>query len=288
MKLFNITHRNKEVDLMSEIIFLHLKDLEDLNHRPSTIEARRKHLSRFCAWIHCNDIEHIDHDLIMRYLDRHKVSANYRASEINHLKKFFAWAYDEGHIKENPAARLKRPIRRRGLPRPIGTIDLKRALEASEGEMRAWLFLAAFAGLRACEIAQLSGEDIDRERKLLIIREQKGGSSGSVPMNQALEPILEAYPKTGWLFKKKCGNHIEAAYVSKRANLFLHDLDIDDTFHSLRHWFGTNCYRNSKDLRATQEAMRHTSPESTQIYTLIESETIRHTVEALPNIGDVA
>jgi len=39
-------------------------------------------------------------------------------------------------------------------------------------------------------------------------------------------------------------------------NRWLHErMGLNDTFHSLRHWFGTQLYRSSRDLRLVQDLM---------------------------------
>jgi integrase len=276
-----------EVRSVEQIISYHLKYLEQTNHRPSTIESRRKHLNRFFFWVHCHQIEMIDHYVLMDYLDRHVVSPNHRSCEIDHLKVFFRWAEREGYIQDNPSLKLERPKRRRGLPRPIPDEKLRLALSRAEGDVKAFLVLAAYGGLRACEIAQIKGEHVDWERNILVIKEQKGGSTGSIPLNGMISDILWNYPKRGYVFRKLDGSDepLKAHNVARKANDFLHGIGIDDTFHSLRHWFGTQCYRKSRDLRATQEALRHRSPDSTQVYTKIEFDEVRMLVDSLPKLG---
>ena len=70
--------------------------------------------------------------------------------------------------------------------------------------------------------------------------------------------------------------------VSKLCNEYLHDIGIDDTLHSLRHWFATSVYVSSgRDLRATQELLGHESPASTQIYTYVDPGTLTLAVEGI-------
>ena len=72
-------------------------------------------------------------------------------------------------------------------------------------------------------------------------------------------------------------------HVSQITNRYLHDIGIAHTLHTLRHWFGTNCYRVSgRDLRATQELMGHESPASTQVYTWVDPGELAEAVGRLP------
>jgi site-specific recombinase XerD len=48
------------------------------------------------------------------------------------------------------------------------------------------------------------------------------------------------------------------------------------TAHQLRHWFATQAYRGSRDLRVVQELLGHASPTTTAIYTAFSrTESVR-------------
>lgn len=60
--------------------------------------------------------------------------------------------------------------------------------------------------------------------------------------------------------------------MQKRANTYLRSVGVDDTFHSLRHRYGTQVYELSGfDLRLTQELLGHASPATTAIYTKVNA-----------------
>lgn len=46
----------------------------------------------------------------------------------------------------------------------------------------------------------------------------------------------------------------------------LHGLGLVETAHRARDWYGTALYASTKDLRLTQEMMRHSDPSSTAQY----------------------
>jgi len=72
--------------------------------------------------------------------------------------------------------------------------------------------------------------------------------------------------------------------VSKAVNKYLHEVGISHTLHTLRYWFGSNTYRASgRDLRLTQELMRHRSPISTSIYTYVSPGEMVNVVNRLPD-----
>ena len=56
------------------------------------------------------------------------------------------------------------------------------------------------------------------------------------------------------------------ASVSRTINTYLHSLQIRSTAHTLRHWFATNTYRDSRDIILTQNLMGHADMATTAIY----------------------
>jgi len=71
--------------------------------------------------------------------------------------------------------------------------------------------------------------------------------------------------------------------VSRLCNDHLHSIGIPHTLHSLRHRYGTQVYRASgRDLRLTQELMRHKTPVSTALYTWVDPAEGAAVVAKLP------
>lgn len=265
----------------------HLADLRTINRRPSTIYQRERALLRLTAATGLPLLA-MDSVTLRDHCSRDGLDVEARASEVSHARGFYRWAVREGLLDIDPSARLERPKRPRRLPRPMSDERARAAIANAESPIREWLFFAAYAGLRACEIAQLRGEDLLRHQlpAVLVIRESKGGDMTTVPMSSALVNAITALPSDGWCFPSGRGGkreHVSAAQLSKRANQYLHDLGIPDTFHSLRHWFGTNTYRaTGRDLRATQELMRHKSPVPTAIYTFVDPTEGAQALDRLP------
>lgn len=256
---------------MSEVR-AHLRDLARRNLRPSTIYQRNRVLLRLAAHRAPRSILTVTTEDLVTWLDRPSLSPQARATETSHLRGFYRWALDENLIQRDPAARLTRPHLPRRLPRPMPDEQVFRALVGAPERIRPWLHLAAYAGLRACEIGPLRGEDIDRARGLLRVEVGKGGGTSSVPVAPVLAATVAALPQVGWCFPRMDGEPgpTPAHRVSQITNAYLHDLGIIHTLHTLRHHFGTRVYEVSGgDLRVTQELMRHRSPVSTAGYTWI-------------------
>ena len=199
--------------------------------------------------------------------DGQGLSDKSRYDWVSDLASFYRWAIDWGHIDADPTVRVARPRQHRRLPRPIPTADLVLALEMATPIMRTWLTLAAFAGLRVSEIAGLEVDGLLWEdAKLRVLG--KGSKERLVPMHPEVARMLQSTsrPSRGRVFRRPRGGPYPAAQVSREISLFLSDLGIPATAHMLRHWFGTQLYRQCRDLRLVQEMMGHESIQTTAIY----------------------
>ena len=58
--------------------------------------------------------------------------------------------------------------------------------------------------------------------------------------------------------------------VSHHFNRFLRSAGVTGSAHTLRHWFGTNLYAQSHDIRLTQEMLGHARVITTAIYTAFD------------------
>jgi integrase len=209
---------------------------------------------------------------------------------ISHVSQFYAWAVREELRRDNPAARLAIPRKPRRLPRPIATADLVTAYLAAQGRVRAWILLAAFAGLRCCEIAGLRAECVilrgSAPRILVAAGATKGTSERSVPLCgfAAAELAVIGLPSRGWCFGRLDGQPgpNRPWTVSHVLSAFLHDLGLPDTPHSLRHWFGSEAYDGSGDIVAVMELLGHKDISTTRLYVRLHNRAATAAVATLP------
>lgn len=220
------------------------------------------------------------------YLDATKragCEARTRASYLADLRSFYGWAVDAGLIEASPALSVRRPRSPRTLPRPTPTAQLQLALSEAGPMVRCWLTLAAYGGLRCMEIAGLDRQDVLVEQGLIRIY-GKGSKERLVPLHPATLAALRALPMpaSGPLFRRaRCLDRYPAWQLSQELNAYLHGLGIAHTAHSLRHWFGSELYRQTRDLRLVQDLLGHESPTTTAIYTAWDREGANDAVLAL-------
>lgn len=208
-------------------------------------------------------------------------------SYISSVKAFYQWAAHTQRVPVDPAWSLPRPRLRRRKPRAISRKALQVAIDNAPDRIRPWLVLAAYAGLRASDIAGLRREDIYDDEEggayLQIGEYAKGGHSRVVQLSDYVLAELYAHglPSRGPVFLRPDGLPNTAKGVSNLANEYLHGLGITETLHKLRHFFGRAAYRASRDLRTLQDALGHADVNTTALYSEGDAAMARQMVAAI-------
>jgi site-specific recombinase XerD len=153
--------------------------------------------------------------------------------------------------------------------------------------------LMLLTGLRATETRNLNVGDVDRGKTKLTVN-GKRQLIGEIPLKAELREHIVEY--LAW--KARQGESLDPdvpLFISqKRTRITVRqmqrDLDrwtriagIEGKYspHSLRHTFGTEIQRKIKDIRVTQDLMRHKFITSTQIYTHVTDEQRNKAIELL-------
>lgn len=242
-------------------------------------------LERYVAPLASDEVtrQHIE-----AWLDSLTLTPRSRACYISTVHMFYRWAVEEGLRADDPTLRIRRPRLPRLVPRPISDDLLEKAIRNAGPRMRAWLALAAYQGFRCKEISQLRREDIldNRDPAVILVGEGKGGHQAVLPLNPEVLTALRlaGLPKRGYVFTSTTGRRFQPRTVSIYGNRYLHDMGIDETMHQLRHRFGTAVWAATKDLRVTQELLRHSSPATTAGYAAFDQELAREAVAQIHRI----
>jgi integrase/recombinase XerD len=178
------------------------------------------------------------------------------------------WALDEHIICADPTAGLPRPRQPQCVPRPVSDAVIRALLASPPSRVRAYVALGALAGLRVHEIAKVRGEDLDIEAGWLFV-DGKGGQRCALPLHPELAAIAASLPPVDYWFPGRDAGHVSGQWVGECIRRALRSVGSNATAHQLRHAFGTAVLRSSRDLRVTQELLRHASPTSTAIYTQV-------------------
>lgn len=243
----------------------------------STIGLRTYHVRRVMRSVKTNPWE-LTTDELVAFLAATGWAPETRRSYRASLRGFYAWAQASGRRQDSPAALIP-PIRLpRSVPRPTPEEFFEQALaQASERE---WLMLklAGVCGLRRGEIARVRREDVEEDlvgRSLRVIG--KGAHVRLVPLPDDIARRIARCPP-GWLFPSpQRPGPLTAGHVGVMVSRLLPE---GWACHTLRHRCGTRAYAGTHDLRAVQELLGHSKPETTALYTQVPSGSVREAMQA--------
>jgi integrase len=138
------------------------------------------------------------------------------------------------------------------------------------------------------EIAQLHADHLCLEGDAPHVRiiESKGRHEDVIPLSGWLVGQLDRckLPQSGWILPSRFDptRHRDRHSISGSAGRHLHSLGLQGGIHTLRHRFGTQTYLMTRDLRVTQELMRHSDPSTTALYTSLAPGELAEAVNLLP------
>jgi integrase/recombinase XerC/integrase/recombinase XerD len=209
---------------------------------------------------------------------------------VGHVRAFYSWAIRAGVLLQDPARWIPVPPATRRLPRPAPEAAVMTAVRTAPPRVRPWLVLAGWAGLRAKQIALLRRECVldalDPPLLLVAADATKGRSERLVPLSAFTLAELAAcgMPARGWVFLRRDGQAgpNRPLIISRLSNEHLAGCGLGVTLHQFRHWFGTQTYRSSLDIRVVQELLGHSSPAMAAKYAAFSRSSAAAAVAALP------
>lgn len=210
--------------------------------------------------------------------------------------KFF---YEHTLKREWHTLEIARPAKEEKLPVVLSVQEVKRILSCVHYlRYRVCLTTIYACGLRVLEGTSLQVKDIDGERKMLHIRQGKGGKDRYVPLPETALGMLRDYWRTHhnriWIFPSfhigQAPDHVHKAMdvtgVQKAFRAALHESGVnkDATVHTLRHSYATHLLEAGVNLRVIQGYLGHASPATTAIYTHLTSTVDAQTCETINDI----
>lgn len=240
---------------------------------PRTVEERSRVISSFLEETGADPVTAKPMD-IARWLTTHEESwsQSTAATYYSYLMSFFKWLQMMDYRDNNPMHKVQGPRRPERSPRPVADDDLIRLFNVRMNHRtKVMIMLGALAGMRVSEIARVKGEDIDLAGGRIHIL-GKGSKRNWVPLHPLLIEIAETMPKQGIWFPGNCrrpGLPLRSKSCSDVITLAMRRAGIQGTPHALRHWYATTLLSDGADLRTVQELMRHSSVQTTQVYTQV-------------------
>jgi len=241
----------------------------------------RNHLSQRLDEKRLNEISSLDLERIKSELIKEGLSP----ATVKHvlvlfrqmINKAIAWGMYEG---KNPIQGIKMPVIQNQRERFLSYEEADRLLtelKKSSTALHDMTLLSLRTGLRAGEIFNLKGHDINFKNELITILDAKNKDSRKAFMTTAIKEMLkERIPESpdNFIFKdQRNGNKIKEVSRTYRgiANRLFNKKVKDPrqrvTFHTLRHTFASWLALQGESLLTIRELLGHKSFAMTQRYT---------------------
>lgn len=227
--------------------------------------------------------------------------ARYR--KISALRSFFKYLTKTVHLLEDdPIRDIEVPSPKRAMPKFLSLEESMRLLKSSDSgdSVRDYCILTFFlnCGMRLSELVGINISDVDfTEYNMKVMG--KGGKERMVYLNAACVEALTNYLKIRLsnekakdepaLFISKQNRRISKRRVQQIVEESLKAAGLDGkgiTTHKLRHTAATLMYQyGGADMLALKEILGHANIATTEIYTHINNESLRNTMEGNPLAG---
>ena len=208
-----------------------------------------------------------------------KYTLNRKLSSVN---AFFDFCYKSSFLSQKLRLRVaKLP---KNLPKMLSYEEFKRGLALVDRStlqgMRDYALLLFLygSGARISEALELKREDI--EQNWLRIRHAKGQKERIVPLAASVVEAIDTYlahkkQATPYVWTNYKGGRLSRVFAFKITKKYL-----GVSPHVLRHSYATALISGGADLRVVQELLGHASLLTTQIYTHIQRQELKETLEA--------
>lgn len=271
------------------------------NYSPNTLEAYRHDLGHLLAYCHREEkdvlqmkLEDLQH--FAAGIHELGIGPTSQARILSGVRSFYRWLLLDGRIDADPTELLESPHLGEHLPEVLTTAEVDQ-LEASidvskpEGQRNRAIIEVLFScGLRVSELTHLRLSDLFLDEGYIRVM-GKGSKERLVPIsNRAVHELqLWFYDRNlmtikageeDYVFLNRRGAHLTRTMILIMVKRQAEAAGIQKTIspHTLRHSFATALLEGGADLRVIQAMLGHEDIGTTEIYTHIDTTTLREEI----------
>ncbi|MFT3844394.1 MAG: site-specific tyrosine recombinase XerD [Lacibacter sp.] len=226
------------------------------------------------------------------------MSAGSQARIISGLRQFYKYCLTEEITAKDPTALLDAPKLKRALPDTLSYEEIENIINQIDlskpegGRNKAILETMYSCGLRVSEVVNLKISNLYLDVGFIRVI-GKGDKERLVPIGSSAVKYITIYRedirthlkikpgKEDFLFLNRHGNPLTRVMIFLIIKQLAFEAGIKKNIspHTFRHSFATHLVEGGADLRAVQEMLGHESITTTEIYTHLDREYLRSTLE---------
>ena len=208
-------------------------------------------------------------------------------------RQFYRYCVRERLLDADPTRLVESPKIGRALPKTLTELDVEKLLGAPTDDPlgnrdKAMLELLYACGLRISELIAVETSDINLQLGVIRVI-GKGNKERMVPIGQAAVDAISEYLRTSrqeligfaandMLFLSRRGKKMtrQAFWYRIKHYAKISGIKKPVSPHVIRHAFATHLLNHGADLRSLQMMLGHSDLSTTQIYTHVAQERLKH------------
>lgn len=284
------THSDKR---LGELIVEYLKHSK-AHSTPESHLLNAKVAEKFKAFVGGDRLRNITNFQIEQFKNRRKEEGAKSATvnrELAIVKALFNRGVEWGFLPKSPAAAVKKFKEPKRQARFFSSAEVNKMLANAENGLRPLVAVLVNTGLRREELLHLTWEDVDLERRLLIVQAKENWRPQDyelrhIPLNDAALKALKelrrrAGANGGWVFADRKGDTCSADHLTHRFKAMLKGLGIKGHLHALRHTFASHLVMQGADLYTVAKLLGHANIKTTEIYAHLAPDFLKAAVNKL-------
>jgi len=271
----------------------------------NSVEAYMRDIEKLTQWLQHTgtlkkpgEIKLADLQHFIKWIGELGISATSQARIISGIKSFYKYCLIEHITTTDPTTLLEAPKIKKILPDTLSFDEIEKMIARIDlskpegGRNKAILETLYSCGLRVTELVNLKISQLYFDVGFIRVL-GKGDKERLVPVGSSATKYIKIYLKNIRVHNSVKPGNEDIVFLNRRGSkltrvmifLIIKELakqaGIKKTIspHTFRHSFATHLVEGGADLRAVQEMLGHENITTTQIYTHLDREFLRKTLE---------
>jgi integrase/recombinase XerD len=271
----------------------------------NSVEAYLHDIDKLTSFLELHELKKMPNDIDLKLLENfvkwiHELgmTATSQARIISGLRSFYKYCLLEQLSEKDPTVLLEAPKIRRKLPDTLSIDEINGIIDAidlsaAEGTRNKAIFETMYScGLRVSELINLKISSLYLDVGFIKVI-GKGDKQRLVPIgseaikhigiykNNVRNHIMIKKDKEDFLFLNRRGSQLSRVMIFLILKELVKKAGIEKNVspHTFRHSFATHLVEGGADLRAVQEMLGHESITTTEIYTHLDRDFLRSTLQ---------